>query len=469
LCAQPCRREYSSKEKTKFLFNLKDNQLIDYVEKFAEIGVKSLKIEGRLKSGEYVYRVGAAYRKVLDKPAQIEIARKELELDLGRAKTDYFIGRDLENSISAEAGTGIYLGEIQQVRQNEILLETANEIDQNFRLRIHQPGIEEPLYFTVENFKKESFGYAFQLKNVQVKTGSKVFLVKLQERKFRNKLETDPEFKTEKIPGSFRNAILNSLNEKKFAEKEELFFRINSSDWLSRISFSELDGLFLAFPKAEWRNFNYTDLFLKENQEKIYIEFPKFIAEKSIGFYVALAEKMVQKGFRNFVISHLSQKDLIPEGCRIITNENVYAFNDAAIQFYNSEGIMNFIYPFEIDFETLESLNNKSGIIPLFFYPELFYSRMPVRLTEGEVFTGESEPAKFRRIRKEGITIIVPERPVSILQHKSRLSKLGFKRFLIDVSYDTFSKNRLKTLKTRYMKSEQIQPSTTFNFVKGMK
>ncbi len=177
---------------------------------------------------------------------------------------------------------------------------------------------------------------------------------------------------------------------------------------------------------------------------------------------------MVQHGIRNFVISHLSQKLLIPENCRLITNENVYAFNDAAIQCIQNEGIKNFIYPFEIDFETLESIYCKNGIVPVYFYPELFYSRMPVQLETSEEFAGDDTKTKYKRYRKNGITIIVPDRAVSILHHKNRMCKIGFPNFLIDVSYDTVSKNRLKTLKTRFLKSEQIQPTTTFNFTKGL-
>ncbi len=469
MCAQPCRREYHSENDKKFLFNLKDNQLLDFIPLLAKTGVKSLKIEGRLKSGEYTFRVGKAYRKVLDNPLETELAKSELAFDLGRQKTSYFFGGDVKNSISDETGTGIYLGEIQRVIKNEFLLETNQRIERNFRLRIHLPGVDEPVYFTVGNFRKENFTYFFQNQNIQIKNGSRVFLVKLQEQKFQNKLEAGKNFQPVKISPSVRNSILTTFSKKAIAEKEELFFRINSTDWFSRINFNELDGLFLAFSKPGWKMFDFNDPFLNENREKIYMEFPKFIAEGSVGFYTRLAEKMVQNGFRNFVIGQLSQIEIIPEESKIVTSENVYAFNDAAIQFYKNKGISSFIYPFEIDFETLESLNDKTGIVPLFFYPELFYSRMPVHLHKNDVFESEDEKTKFRRIRKDGVTIIVPDRPVSILQHKKRLNSLGFKKFLIDVSYDTFSKNRLKTLKTRLLKSEQLQPSTSFNFIKGMK
>jgi putative protease len=468
MCAQPCRREYDDKNHKKFLFNLKDNQLLEYIPRLRIMGVSSLKIEGRLKSGEYTYRVGSAYRMVLDDETEIEQAVQSLELDFGRQKTSYFAGGNIKTAISDETSTGIYLGRVEKVLGNKILISSSIPIEPRFRLRIVGKDGAEPVYVIVRNPVREGDHYQIEKENQKIEVQSRVFLTKLQNQKFQDKMESVTQLPFKPISSEFKKSILNSLFEKQQSEKEKLYFRIASREWLSLINFNELDGLFLSFSKITWNRFNPADGFIQNNREKIYIELPKFIAEEYIGFYTDLINKMVRHRIRNFVISHLSQKLLIPENCRIITNENVYAFNDAAVKCIQNEGVESFIYPFEIDFETLESLNCKGGIVPAYFYPELFYSRMPVQLESSGEFAGFDAKTRYERYRKNGITIIVPDRAVSILHHKNRLSKIGFSSFLIDVSYDTFSKNRLKTVKTRFLKSEQIQPTTTFNFTKGL-
>lgn len=66
-CAQPCRKEYFiENNKGKFLFSPKDLRLIDRVKNLKDLGVTSLKIEGRMKSPEYVYQVVSAYKHALD-------------------------------------------------------------------------------------------------------------------------------------------------------------------------------------------------------------------------------------------------------------------------------------------------------------------------------------------------------------------------------------------------------------------
>ncbi len=73
-CAQPCRLPYTLlsadgkavSAKEKYLLSLKDLCLIDEMEALADCNVTSLKIEGRMKSSEYVSVVTSIYNKYRD-------------------------------------------------------------------------------------------------------------------------------------------------------------------------------------------------------------------------------------------------------------------------------------------------------------------------------------------------------------------------------------------------------------------
>ncbi len=62
-CAQPCRLPYNN---NKYILSLSDLSLANHINELIESGVASLKIEGRMKSPEYVYRVTGIYRRLLD-------------------------------------------------------------------------------------------------------------------------------------------------------------------------------------------------------------------------------------------------------------------------------------------------------------------------------------------------------------------------------------------------------------------
>ena len=66
-CAQPCRQSYGfSRYENKHPLSLKDNCLVQYLKEMEEMGVASLKLEGRMKRPEYVAAVTGVYRKALD-------------------------------------------------------------------------------------------------------------------------------------------------------------------------------------------------------------------------------------------------------------------------------------------------------------------------------------------------------------------------------------------------------------------
>lgn len=79
-CTQPCRWEYDLIEKNRpnqkigitqshegtYIFNSKDMKTIDIIPQIIQSGVKSLKIEGRMKSLHYVSTVTKIYREAID-------------------------------------------------------------------------------------------------------------------------------------------------------------------------------------------------------------------------------------------------------------------------------------------------------------------------------------------------------------------------------------------------------------------
>ena len=65
-CAQPCRLPYSIMKKQGYPLSLKDMSLSSHLTELSEMGIDSLKVEGRMKSEDYVYGVGKIYRRLLD-------------------------------------------------------------------------------------------------------------------------------------------------------------------------------------------------------------------------------------------------------------------------------------------------------------------------------------------------------------------------------------------------------------------
>ena len=89
-CAQPCRKEYciANTQNLSPIFSPKDLRLIDNINELVKTGVTSLKIEGRMKSPEYVYQVVKAYREAIDGKKRVE--KTNLDEVFSRASSEGF-------------------------------------------------------------------------------------------------------------------------------------------------------------------------------------------------------------------------------------------------------------------------------------------------------------------------------------------------------------------------------------------
>jgi U32 family peptidase len=89
-CAQICRSLFAGNERRcdeGHFFSCRDLFLGREILKLAEIGIDALKIEGRMKSPEYVYNVTRLYREILDRGSELPDA--EYEALVRRAETSF--------------------------------------------------------------------------------------------------------------------------------------------------------------------------------------------------------------------------------------------------------------------------------------------------------------------------------------------------------------------------------------------
>ena len=81
MCAQPCRLPYQLDGKTGYFLSPKDLSMIDYISELSQMGVTSLKIEGRLKRKEYVAQVTKIYKKYAENRKEVLKSDRQELLD----------------------------------------------------------------------------------------------------------------------------------------------------------------------------------------------------------------------------------------------------------------------------------------------------------------------------------------------------------------------------------------------------
>ncbi len=139
-CAQACRMPYELIDDGKvlplgdkrYLLSPQDLAGLEVLPELLTAGVASLKIEGRLKSPEYVANITRVYRAALDKlsgvakpAAPVADPRYDLEMGFSRGLfTGWFGGVNNQSLVHARFGKkrGVFLGEVSRIDRDRVLL-----------------------------------------------------------------------------------------------------------------------------------------------------------------------------------------------------------------------------------------------------------------------------------------------------------------------------------------------------------
>jgi len=176
-CAQTCRWAFNlyaeetnnpgnlmpieTDEKGTYIFSSKDLCLIKELPEIIEMGVNSLKIEGRLKTEYYLASVVNAYRNAIDtiyeNPESYDYTKylKELEKTKTRGFTDfYFNSRDNKDfqdysgrQYNSEYEFG---GKVIRKVDDKVLIEIRNKLSVGDVLELLVPGQLEPISFEID-------------------------------------------------------------------------------------------------------------------------------------------------------------------------------------------------------------------------------------------------------------------------------------------------------------------------------
>ena len=155
-CAQPCRQLLSMNGQEGPLLSLRDLCLLDDLPALCEAGVASLKIEGRLKSAEYVATVATVYRKALDAIAKGNFhpndkREKEKLLQIfnrGGFTRGHAMGAEDAEMITPErvSHEGLPMGEIISVRQGLAQMRVIRDLHDGDSLQLRGEKDEDMRY-----------------------------------------------------------------------------------------------------------------------------------------------------------------------------------------------------------------------------------------------------------------------------------------------------------------------------------
>lgn len=203
MCAQACRLPYELQNRAlqkslpspgDHLLSPQDLCMVDRVDDLVAAGVASLKIEGRMKSPEYVFAVTSVYRKALDAALAKENAaitdadRDRLTDAFSRGFTTAYLDGKRGNDIMSYQrpnNRGLFLGRVDEVRDGAAYLKSAHALTEGDVLEFWtRKGNGTLTLGPVRTDKKGRYHLPLEGKTRTVKVGDRVFRVRSAEAAF---------------------------------------------------------------------------------------------------------------------------------------------------------------------------------------------------------------------------------------------------------------------------------------------
>ena len=218
-CAQPCRLPYegvdeNGKKISGHLLSPKDLCLVDRLGELIEAGVYSFKIEGRMKSPEYVAVVTRIYRKYIDEYMEkgsyhvTPEDRRELQqiFNRGGFTSGYLNGNPGEKLMSPviPKNQGIRIGTVKSVKPGSTLVDVSCDIlpDMGDGIEIRSERKAGKAVSTIISYRKESGKGVLRIGDFKepVQVGDAVY-------------RTSSKKQLEAVRSSFRNISLDASPE----------------------------------------------------------------------------------------------------------------------------------------------------------------------------------------------------------------------------------------------------------------
>ena len=521
MCTQACRRFYtaqdSSGERGGYYFSPCDLQLIDKIPELIEAGVDSFKIEGRMKSAEYVGSVVSAYRYVIDhyqenRKEAVAAAKRMLSTDFARAKTSYWYGfKNVEEGVknAGEAilnpdqagGTGIYLGKIAAIKPipkelkvslKESLSPNAQEnqrsvslalvrggaydADPGDSIRIHKNDDSGRVSHKVRHVETDREGRRWLDVPGGIDQYDEVYLLQTKAGTKRYKRVLPNELKGfNKQPRDEALPIMDLTP----VQKNELDFFPEGL----YIQVSSVEDVFLAQSAhpvriiIEVNSETLGDLLVKKtllpfSKAQVIFSLDPFCPQGIEESLSAQIDELVGIGYKTFVANNLAHISMLrKKGAAYIAGPYLYTFNRWAVSWLENRGVSAFVSPYENSRKNLEAVFEESVrarvLIPVFAYPALF--RLRFRLPERYDFTYFSDKSEmnFKVNSTDDGSFVMPEIPFSIADKTSTLEGAGFKRFLLDFSKTRLKKAEFRQVMQSYLKKIPLEGASLFNWKEG--
>ncbi|MGC8816376.1 MAG: U32 family peptidase [Candidatus Hadarchaeum sp.] len=416
MCAQPCRKKYNN----KYPLSTMDLCLLPKLPEIIEAGVKSLKVEGRLRGPLYVATVARIYHKYIDAYYQgnFKVDKKDIEdlmVVFNRGFTTGFAFNDNIVDSKSPKNRGLFLG---CIKGGKLRLRAGLKIGDGVAIWIN----EEIRGYKVGRILKDGVEVeqAFAGDEVEIDTrgaddGSLIYKTSSVDIR----LELGDEIKPVKATLKTNKITLPSFKPVENNSAVKIFAKVYNREMAIAAEEAGADVVYYDVLKEDCREVKNL-----VKKSRFFVYTPRIISDQRL---VEIAEEIKQIGPEGVLVGN---RGLLPflNGIDIHLDYSFNCFNDVDLSCYPGIPIIS---P-ELNFREMVSLKNKRFIVMIHGDIVLMNSRQKLKAKE----LIDEQGRRFRVRNNHGITEILNWKQLGLFNKARDYVRADIKYFYIDVEKD---------------------------------
>lgn len=405
-CAQPCRLPYCvGNKKDTYILSLKDMCGIKDLQKLKESGVYSLKIEGRMKQAGYASGVVAYYRRYID--SMKEVSDKDYKNIAGFGNrcgfTDkYYFEHNGTDMVTFEKPNFVSDASDELPQFSKIKIQgklTLKEAEPGaltvscggYRFTSYMDPVSHALKAPAERKNvaeriSKTGDTPFEFENIDITMDNDIFVPNGALNKLRREaiegLQNEILMQYKRTASASYGWKSKKTSEIKPYGDPKVIASVRDGKQLYRLlEYDNISEIYIDSSKYGRRDFVKEfsdDVFCVNNAEKkAYLALPVIFRRSTRDYFETISDQLKKIDFEGFIVRNYEEFFWVKTrfaGKKIVTDHNMYTYNDMAKSMFFDNGADADTMPLELNQKEINRRNNKGSQMIIYGYYPLMVS-----------------------------------------------------------------------------------------------
>lgn len=526
-CAQPCRLPYNvslsdgfkNSLSEKYILSPKDMCTIKILPSIIKAGVYSLKVEGRMKSPEYVAGVIEIYRKYIDMYYDKGEDNYKVSDDDYNNLTDLYSRNGFTDgfytnhngrkmiSLSSPAYNSVNPERIQNLNNKYVQTDKKIPIDITAEIlsgkemkltlksalssisvtgKVPEPSQKRPIDSEVLTKQLSKLGNTpFCINNINISVDDNLFVPigEINELR-RNAVESLEEQLLKSTRRSLTEYNDNNINTTALEDKHRFICSIETMEqFQSAIQYACVTDIYISSDFIEFENLQALIQSAHTHNKKVFLTLPFILRDEAMNYFNKKDALIKEAGIDGLIVKNIDELEFAKSyNLSLIADYSLYSMNDISKAYLLENGISSTTVPVELNSKELQYRNNKGDEIIVYGYLPLMVTAGCIKKTlnkcsnisdSAELTDRYNKVFRVKTVCRYCYNLLYNSQPLSLLKFNKLIEKINISSIRMNFTFESAEEtheiiNKFEKQFINHIETEDIENHTRGHFKRGV-